>query len=146
MERAKWLPEYLFAVLFIDLNRFKMINDCFGHSVGDELLGMMARRLEGCLCINDTMEGLVGEATIARFGSDEFAILLADIEDVSDATCAAARIHMELSRPCTLNGHEVFPSASIGIALSTTHSGCTEDLLRDAGIALHRAKTEGSVP
>jgi diguanylate cyclase (GGDEF)-like protein/PAS domain S-box-containing protein len=146
IERAKRCADYLFAVLFIDLNRFKMINDSFGHSVGDELLSIVARRLEVCLRASDTVARLVGEHTLARFGGDEFAILLEDIRHISDATRVADRIHTELSLPCTLHGHEFFPTTSIGITLSTTAYDQAEDILRDAGIALHRAKTEEHAP
>jgi diguanylate cyclase (GGDEF)-like protein/PAS domain S-box-containing protein len=145
-ERAKRRRDYLFAVLFIDLNRFKMINDSFGHSVGDELLAIIAHRLEVCLRASDTVARLIGEHTVARFGGDEFAILLEDIQHVSDATRIADRIHRELSLPCTLNGQEFFPTTSIGIALSATGYEHAEDILRDAGIALHRTKLDGHVP
>jgi diguanylate cyclase (GGDEF)-like protein len=146
IERAKRHRDYLFAVLFIDLNRFQMINDSFGHSVGDELLSIIARRLEMSLRASDTVARLVGEHTIARFGGDEFALLLEDIQHVSDATRIADRLHTEISLPCTLNGHDIFPTTSIGIALSTTGYDHAEDILRDAGIALHQAKVDGHVP
>ena len=146
IERTKRHRDYLFAVLFIDLNRFKMINDSFGHSVGDELLSIIARRLEISLRASDTVARLISEHTIARFGGDEFALLLEDIQHVSDATRIADRMHMEISLPCTLNGHDIFPTTSIGIALSTTGYDHAEDILRDAGIALHQAKVDGHVP
>jgi diguanylate cyclase (GGDEF)-like protein/PAS domain S-box-containing protein len=143
IERTKRRRDFLFAVLFIDLNRFKMINDSFGHRVGDALLAMLAQRLEASLRASDTVTRLGGEPTLARFGGDEFAILLEDINHVSDATRVAQRIHTELSAPFPLNDHEIFSSTSIGIALSTTAYDSPEDILRDAGIALHRAKRDG---
>ncbi len=146
IERTKRRRNFLFAVLFIDLNRFKMINNSFGHSVGDALLAMMAQRLETSLRASDTVTRLGGEHTLARFGSDEFAILLEDISYVSDATRVAQRIHTELSAPFILNDREIFSSTSIGIALSSTAYDYPEDILRDAGIALHRAKRDGHAP
>jgi diguanylate cyclase (GGDEF)-like protein len=134
IERTKRHRDALFAVLFIDLNRFKMINDSFGHSVGDALLSIIAQRLELSLRASDTVARLIGEHTIARFGGDEFALLLEDIQHVNDATRIADRMHTELSLPCTLNGHDIFPTTSIGIALSTTGYDQAEDILRDAGI------------
>lgn len=127
-------PDYLFAVLFLDLDRFKVINDSLGHMVGDQLLVAIARRLETCLRATDT---------VARLGGDEFTILLEDIQSVRDALDVAERIHQALAAPFTLNGHEVFTSASIGIALSTTHYDYPEDLLRGADIAMYRAKARG---
>jgi diguanylate cyclase (GGDEF)-like protein/PAS domain S-box-containing protein len=126
---------HLFAVLFLDIDRFKVVNESLGHKVGDQLLKSMARRLAGCLDCTDTL---------ARFGGDEFTILLEDIKDISDATRVASRILKSLAPPFQLSGYEVFTSASIGITLNVT--GCNnkpEDLLRDAEIAMFRAKTQG---
>ena len=127
-------PGYLFAVLFLDLDRFKVINDSLGHMIGDKLLIEIARRLEACLHSTDT---------IARLGGDEFTILLENIQGSEDATKVARRVHEELSAPFNLNGHEVFTSVSIGIALSTTKFERPEDLLRGADIAMYRAKALG---
>jgi len=132
--RAQRRADYRFAVLFIDLDRFKVINDSLGHSVGDELLQALTRRIERCVRPGDT---------VARLGGDEFTILLDDIGSSSDATRVADRIQHELSQPFTLRGHEVFTSASIGIALSATGYDRAEDLLRDADIAMYRAKALG---
>jgi diguanylate cyclase (GGDEF)-like protein/PAS domain S-box-containing protein len=134
IERPKRHMNYLFAVLFMDLDRFKVINDSLGHIIGDKLLVAVARRLEACVRPNDS---------VARFGGDEFAILLDDIKNVSDATCVADRIQKELSLPFNLRGHEVFTSASIGIALSATGYDREEDILRDADSAMYRAKAIG---
>lgn len=134
IERAKRLKNYLFAVLFLDLDRFKLVNDSLGHLVGDQLLIAFVRRLEVWLRSTDT---------VARLGGDEFVILLEDIKDVSDATQIAERIQKELTLPFNLSGHEVFITTSIGIALSTTGYDQPEDLLRDADTVMYRAKALG---
>jgi diguanylate cyclase (GGDEF)-like protein/PAS domain S-box-containing protein len=132
--RAQRRADYRFAVLFIDLDRFKVINDSLGHTVGDELLQALTRRIERCVRPGDT---------VARLGGDEFTILVDDIGSSSDATRVADRVQHELAKPFTLRGHEVFTSASIGIALSATGYDRAEELLRDADIAMYRAKALG---
>ncbi|PPS45870.1 EAL domain-containing protein [Chroococcidiopsis sp. TS-821] len=132
--RAKRRSHYLFAVLFLDLDRFKLVNDSLGHLVGDQLLIAFVRRLEVCLRSTDT---------VARLGGDEFVILLDDMKDIKDATLVAERIQKELTLPFNLNGHEVFITASIGIALSTTGYDQAEDILRDADTVMYRAKSLG---
>jgi diguanylate cyclase (GGDEF)-like protein/PAS domain S-box-containing protein len=134
VERAKETPDYMFAVLFLDLDRFKVINDSLGHLAGDELLVTIARRLESCVRHTDT---------VARLGGDEFVILLDDIEQVQDAARAAERIQTELAKPVELDGHQVFSTASIGIALSTVGYDQPEDLLRDADTTMYQAKAMG---
>jgi diguanylate cyclase (GGDEF)-like protein/PAS domain S-box-containing protein len=134
LARAKRRPDYLFAVLFLDLDRFKMINDSLGHMIGDQLLIAMARRLERCLRPGDV---------VARLGGDEFTILLDDIHDVNDAIRIADRIQTELKQPFQLGGQDVFTTASIGIALSATGYDHPEDLLRDSDTAMYRAKAVG---
>lgn len=131
---AKRRRNYLFAVLFFDLDRFKLINDSLGHSVGDQLLIEIARRLEKYLRVGDT---------VARLGGDEFTILLEDIKDENVANNIANRLQEELTRSFNLSGNEVFTSASIGITLSTFGYERPEDLLRDADIAMYRAKATG---
>lgn len=134
VERAHEDPNYRFALLFLDLDRFKVINDSLGHMIGDQLLIAIARRLESCLNKHDT---------VARLGGDEFTILLENIKSDADATKVAERVQKALSTPFNLSGHEVFTSASIGITLSSTDFDRPEDLLRGADIAMYRAKAQG---
>jgi diguanylate cyclase (GGDEF)-like protein len=134
IERSKRQNDYLFAVLFLDLDRFKYINDSLGHSCGDDLIVELARRLQGCLRQVDT---------VSRFGGDEFAILLDGIKDPSDAIRVAEKIQDELLRPFELGGHEAFTSASIGIALSSAGYDQPDFILRDADTAMYRAKDAG---
>ena len=143
IERARRYGDYMFAVLFLDLDRFKLINDSLGHVVGDELLVAIARRLEGCLRSSDTVARLQIEHTIARLGGDEFTVLLKDIGDVSDALRVAERVQEALSHAFTLNGQEVFTTASIGITTSATRYQTPEAVLRDADTAMYRAKSRG---
>lgn len=134
IERSKRRNDYRFAVLFLDLDGFKTINDRFGHGVGDDFLVEIAQRLESSLRSGDT---------VARFGGDEFAVLLEDIKDVTDATNVAKRIQENLGLPLHLDGNQICPSASIGIALSGRDYEEPQNLLRDADIAMYRAKRQG---
>ena len=134
VERAKRWPEYRFAVLFIDLDRFKVVNDSLGHPAGDLLLVEVARRLQRCVRATDT---------VARLGGDEFAVLLENTDDEHSPTGVAGRVHQQLSVPFDLDGHEVFTSASIGIACSTGNYERPEDILRDSDTAMYRAKSNG---
>jgi len=124
----------LFAVLYLDVDRFKGINDGLGHQAGDELLKEVARRLERCVRPSDTL---------ARLGGDEFTALLEDIHSEIDATRVAERINKELAQPFFLMDHEVFATVSVGIALSSSHYERPEDMLRDADTAMYRAKANG---
>ena len=132
---AKRRLSYTFAVLFIDLDRFKNVNDSLGHSVGDELLIAVARRLESCLRPGDT---------VARLGGDEFTILLAEVADVDHAVQVAQRMHGEMARPFQVQGHEVFVTLSLGITLGAGGDyERPEDVLRDADTAMYGAKGSG---
>jgi diguanylate cyclase (GGDEF)-like protein len=121
------------SVMFLDLDNFKVVNDSLGHNTGDELLVTIAERLQGCLRF---------EETVARLGGDEFTILLEEVSDERDAAAVAERILSALQKPVLLQGHEIVPSVSIGIVLSTADD-TTETLLRDADLAMYRAKTAG---
>jgi len=126
--------ESLFAVLFLDLDRFKVVNDSLGHFLGDELLIAVAKRLSAMARATDT---------IARLGGDEFAMLIEGIDHVADAVRIAQRIQDEILVPFHIDGHEIFTSVSIGIALSTTGYERPQDVLRDSDIAMYRAKAHG---
>ena len=132
-----------FAVLFLDLDRFKLVNDSLGHLAGDRLLIAIAERLERSVRAVDTVARVGGQHTIARLGGDEFTILLEGVKHVSDAVRVAERIQDNLKRPFQLDGHEIFTSASIGIATSETGYNAPEDLLRDADTAMYQAKALG---
>ena len=143
IERLRKYPDSRFAVLFLDLDRFKMVNDSLGHVVGDQLLIGFSRRLEGCLRVSDIVSRNAPEHTIARLGGDEFTILLDGIESANDAIKVADRIHGALALPFNLEGHELFVAASIGITLGEPDYQRPEDLLRDADTALYSAKARG---
>ncbi len=132
--RARRDQHYRFAVLFLDLDRFKVINDSLGHPVGDDLLIALVRRLEACVREGDTF---------ARLGGDEFTILLDNIHDTGDAIQVADRLQAELTLPFSVHGHEIFTSASIGIAVSSPQYHRPEEIVRDADSALYRAKALG---
>ncbi|CAA9568872.1 diguanylate cyclase/phosphodiesterase (GGDEF & EAL domains) with PAS/PAC sensor(s) [uncultured Synechococcales cyanobacterium] len=165
LNHARRDDTYLFAILFLDVDRFKVVNDSLGHMMGDQLLIAIAARLEAAIRPGDT---------VARLGGDEFTILLDDIKVASDAIDVAERIHQKLQQPFNLSGHEVFTSASIGITLNQLYDlqksraqpinhhfnpaspkgvgsdilalrqyEQPEDLLRDADIAMYRAKALG---
>jgi diguanylate cyclase (GGDEF)-like protein/PAS domain S-box-containing protein len=123
-----------FAVIFLDLDRFKVINDSLGHMIGDQLLVGIARRLEVCLRPGDT---------VARVGGDEFTILLEGVKDEAEAITVAERIQKELALPFYLSGREVFTAASLGIAPGSTDYALPEEVLRDADTAMYRAKSLG---
>ena len=135
--------DLLFAVLFIDLDGFKLVNDSLGHAVGDKLLIGVANRLENSLRETDTVARLDENFTIARLGGDEFAIIVNELHDSGDATRVAERLLQELSRPFVIDDRELFSSMSIGIAMSTLGYQQPEDYLRDADTAMYRAKALG---
>lgn len=127
-------PAQLFAVLFLDLDRFKLVNDSAGHAAGDDLLIEAGRRIVGAVRNGDT---------VARLGGDEFAILIEDIEGQQVAEGIAEHVLHALGRPCWVAGCEVFPSASVGIALWHSRYRNGAELLRDADAAMYRAKASG---
>ena len=133
-ERSKRHSDYFFAVLFLDLDGFKEINDCFGHAIGDNFLVAIARRLESCLRGGDT---------VARLGGDEFVILLEEIKDINDATNVTQRIQQTLKIPLNFDECKLTATASIGIAINSNEYDKPERLLEDADIAMYQAKREG---
>jgi diguanylate cyclase (GGDEF)-like protein len=132
-----------YAVLFLDLDRFKVINDSLGHLIGDELLVTVARRLESCLRSGNSVSRTSERCTISRFGGDEFVVLLLGLKEPSNAGMVADRILSVLSEPLSLRGHSVSVSASIGIAIGTGGIDSADELLRDADTAMYQAKTNG---
>ncbi|SMH60563.1 sensor domain-containing protein [Azospirillum agricola] len=134
LDRNKRTGARQFATILIDLDRFKSINDALGTATGDRLLRIIAKRLDNSRRIGDTL---------ARLSADEFAILLDDIDDAGDALGAAERMAQAISRPVNLDGHDIVLTASIGIALSATGYEKPEDMLRDASLAMYRAKSGG---
>jgi predicted signal transduction protein with EAL and GGDEF domain len=152
VERAKRRPDYKFAVLFVDIDRFKLVNDSLGHLAGDQLIVQIAKRLVSSVRREDLVSCSVdvrapvrrsGEDTLARMGGDEFTILIEDIQDASDGIRVAERIQQKLGPPFLITGQEVFITASIGIAVSAKGYGAAEDILRDADTAMYRAKALG---
>ena len=135
IDRGKRNPERLFAVLFLDLDRFKIINDSLGHLAGDQLLTEAANRLQVCLRLGDT---------IARLGGDEFAVLLEDLTSLEEANLVAQRIQSAIARPFGLHGQQVFTTVSIGIAHGSQGYEHAEEMLRDADTAMYRAKAQGT--
>jgi len=123
-----------FAVLFIDLDRFKVINDGAGHLAGDALLAETAARL---------LRAVRAQDLVARFGGDEFVVLLHDVHDAADAMLAASRIQRALGDPVMLGGHRVFTTASIGVALADAGYRRPDELIRDSDAAMYRAKALG---
>jgi diguanylate cyclase (GGDEF)-like protein len=125
---------YLFAVLFLDLDRFKTVNDSFGHLSGDQLLSAAAYRLNIAMRPEDTL---------ARFGGDEFAILVENLKDLKDVVLIAERIQEELTKPFSVSDRDMIVTASVGIAISAERYIRSEEMLRDADIAMYRAKAQG---
>jgi diguanylate cyclase (GGDEF)-like protein/PAS domain S-box-containing protein len=132
--RSRRNTQTKFAVLYLDLDRFKVINDSLGHTIGDQLLVGIADRLKKNLRPGDT---------VARLGGDEFTVLVEDIADEAESLQVAERVQKELSVPFNLSGREVFTTVSMGIAPSATGYERAEDILRDADTAMYRAKSMG---
>jgi diguanylate cyclase (GGDEF)-like protein/PAS domain S-box-containing protein len=142
-EHQKRNKNCLFAVMFLDLDGFKMINDSLGHAAGDQLLIGVANRLEHCLRTGDTVARIEHDFTIARLGGDEFTILLDRIREPGEVESVAKRLMKVLTSSFNVDGKEIFTSASIGIALSSIGYDNSEDILRDADTAMYRAKSQG---
>jgi diguanylate cyclase (GGDEF)-like protein/PAS domain S-box-containing protein len=140
--RARRQPDYRFAILFMDLDRFKVVNDSLGHAAGDELLVEFSKRIESSLRRSDTFSRL-NQDTIARLGGDEFVLLLDPITDATQVCRIADRLQKILSEPFHISGQEVFTSGSIGVAIGDQRYERAEDLLRDADMAMYRAKSSG---
>ncbi len=134
IDRVQGSDSYGFAVLFLDLDRFKVINDSLGHLVGDQLLSAIAQKIQGTLRKIDV---------IARFGGDEFVILLEEVQDISAPIRYIERLFQTLQTPLTVAGHTVYISTSAGIVLGTQDYTQASDLLRDADLAMYRAKAKG---
>lgn len=148
--RACRHSDYKFAVLFIDLDEFKLLNDSLGHSAGDELLVHIGRQLARCVRETDTVARpepetltMAEEGSVARLGGDEFTVLLEDIADAGNAVRVAQRILDKWLTPFKIDGHEVVISASIGIVMWSAMYMKSENLVRDAELAMYRAKQAG---
>jgi len=142
IERARRRSDFRFAVLFLDLDRFKIINDSLGHAAGDRLLVTIGDRLRRCLRPTDTIAAETTD-TVARLGGDEFTILLDDLRNENDAALVAERIERELSQPVDFEGHQLYTTVSIGIVNGNTNYSTAKELLRDADAAMYHAKAAG---
>ncbi|WP_216908315.1 EAL domain-containing protein [Synechococcus sp. CCY 0621] len=133
-DKSSWANSHRFAVLFLDLDRFKVVNDSLGHGTGDQLLQKVAEHLQVSVRRGDT---------IARLGGDEFVILLEDLKSPSEAIDVTLRIHQQLKQPIVLGGQEIFITTSIGITLDSERYTSSDQMLRDADIAMYHAKRAG---
>jgi PAS domain S-box-containing protein len=152
MLRARRHLDYKFAVLFVDVDEFKVVNDSLGHSAGDELLMEIAKRMSASFRDTDTVARLQGAGdadlhlealSVARLGGDEFTVLLEDVFRASDAIRVGQRIQERLAIPFEIKGRQIVIKASIGVALNASSYNKPEDLVRDAEIAMYRAKQSG---
>jgi diguanylate cyclase (GGDEF)-like protein len=135
LERGRRNPDHKFAVFFLDVDRFKVINDGLGHFIGDQLLIMLSQRLKKSMRAIDT---------VARFGGDEFAILMEDVRDIAQVRHLSDRLKEEMRPPFSVAGHEIFVTVSVGIVLSDAGEyRRTDEFLRDADIAMYDAKAKG---
>jgi len=144
--RSKRNADYHYAVLFVDIDRFKTLNENLGHAIGDALIIEIGRRLSACLRHIDTTARPVSASSdnaVSRFGGDEFAILLDSVTEPSDAMRVAQRIQTAVAEPFEVAGHVLRASLSVGIAMSTKEHERVEDLLQDADVAVRRAKGLG---
>lgn len=131
VQRAARKDEYRFSVFMIDLNRFKWINDSLGHEAGDHVLRDISRRIEGSIRSVDT---------VSRLGGDEFAVLLEDLDDMEEILHIAERIESNIRQPIIIEGHEIYPSSSIGIVVGAERFGSPKEIMRNADVAMYRAK------
>ena len=146
IKRSERKPDYLFALFVLGLDRFKALNQGLGMVSADRLLVSVAHRLQSSLRGTDVLSRESVGFTLARFGGDEFTVLLDDIGEASDAVRVAERLRAALGKPFEVDGHQVFMSATVGITMSTTGYQRPDDMLQDAAIALHRSKAESSAP
>ncbi len=143
IERARRMQNGCFAVLFLDLDNFKLINDSLGHQIGDQLLIALARRIESCVRTCDSVMFATRTVTVARHAGDEFTILLEGLSQPSDAEQVAERILDALKEPIELQSQTIFPTVSIGVAIGDRNTGSAEDLLCEADTAMYHAKSIG---
>jgi diguanylate cyclase (GGDEF)-like protein/PAS domain S-box-containing protein len=144
IKRSDRHPEYIFALLVLALDRFPMVGDSLGPLSADRLLVAVSQRLQSSLRATDAVTPEQAGFTLARLGGDEFTVLLDDIADASDAVRVAERLRRALEKPFEIQGHALFTSATVGIAVSTTGYRHPEDILRDATTALHRAQSNAT--
>lgn len=142
-ERKKRNPDHLYALLFLDLDRFKQINDTLGHQAGDQLLIDVAKRLDGGLRATDTVSRLVETDTLARIAGDEFVLLMDEFEKADDILKVADRINALINAPYWVAEQEVTLTASIGLVIADKDYDNPEDVIRDADIAMYRSKRSG---
>jgi diguanylate cyclase (GGDEF)-like protein/PAS domain S-box-containing protein len=143
LNTARRTPGSHYALLFLDLDRFKIVNDSLGHQMGDQLLVSVAKRLEACMRNSDVILRTQERCTVSRFGGDEFVILCPGLAGANDASAIAERILLTLSEPLQLDGHQVIVSASIGIVVGHSGSDSAANLLQDADTAMYAAKAQG---
>jgi diguanylate cyclase (GGDEF)-like protein len=141
--RSRSAGAFEFAVFFLDVDRFKVVNDSLGHRAGDELLTGISRRLEQSLRATDTVARFDGECTLARLGGDEFTVLLAGVRTVADARAIAERLVAAVSAPFELEGRQVVVSISLGVVMADPRYQRADDMVRDADTAMYRAKDRG---
>ncbi len=143
LAHSKRHKDYMVAVLFLDLDRFKNVNDSLGHIAGDQLLIEVGKRLKQGLRAYDVVARAADSDILARFGGDEFAILLSDVTNIRNVIRIAERLRSEIKRPLNILNHQVYITVSIGIAMSSTGYEAPEDMLRDADTAMYKAKALG---
>ena len=143
IDRGTTHANYEFAVFFLDIDRFKVINDSLGHAAGDALLTGVSRRLEESLRGTDTIARYAAECTLARLGGDEFTVLLPGVRHTPDALAVADRLVNAVSRPFQIEGREIVVSVSVGVVMGDARYRQAADMVRDADTAMYRAKDRG---